>query len=278
MPKLRTIIHSSCLKPAQLDFLRKTGSLEARPGHYLLLHDHPVDTESLRRQLHCDVNTLPENFDPTRVKLLITDLDSTLIGIETIDEIADELGLKQQVARITERAMEGELDFAAALKERVALLEGLPANRLERVFEDKMKPAIQPGALATLAWLKRRGIVTAVVSGGFTFFTDRLRKILPIDYARACVLKIDSGVLTGQLEEPIIDQQAKVDFLMELARQLKIEHSQIVVMGDGANDVPMLQLAGLGVAYHGHTVARRHADARIDHGDWSALCHLISGS
>ncbi len=275
MPKLKTVIHTAELPSGQFDLITHLGKVETRPGYHLLLHDQPVDIEELRRQLQCDVNTLPVEFDPTKVRLLITDLDSTLIGIETIDEIAAELGLKQQVALITQRAMAGELDFIMALKERVRLLEGLPVGRLEKVFEHKMQPAIQPGAAATLARLRKQGIAVAVVSGGFTFFTERLQQILPIDYTRACVLQIRNGILTGQLEQRIIDKAAKLDFLNELAHELKITPSQIIAMGDGANDVPMLQAAGLGVAYHGHEIARRHADVRIDHGDWTALHQLL---
>jgi len=275
MSKLRTLIHTARLSPDQLALITPLGEVAARPGYHLLSHQDPVDTKDLRRRLRCDVNTLPSAFDPGKVRLLITDLDSTLIGIETIDEIAAELGLKPEVARITRQAMEGALDFTQALEERVKLLEGLPAERLETVFEHKMRPAIQPGAAATLAWLKRRGITVAVVSGGFTFFTERLQKILPIDHARACTLQIKDGILTGRLEGTVVDKRAKLEYLMELARRLGISPSQSIAMGDGANDVPLLQGAGLGVAYHGHEIARRHADARIDHGDWRALRHLL---
>lgn len=275
MPKYRTVIHRVHLDDCQTEFLRPLGELERRRDYHVLYHQSPLSSEDLSQTLECDVNTLPLNFDPSRVKLLLSDLDSTLIGIETIDEIAAELGLKEQVATITQRAMEGELDFSAALEERVALLEGLPATALETVFEHKMKPAIQPGAATTLHWARQRKITTAVVSGGFTFFTERLRKILAIDHARACTLEIRGGHLTGRLQGPIIDKFAKLDYLRELAKRLHIEANQVVAMGDGANDIPMLQQAGLGVAYHAHAIVRRHADARIDFDHWHALRHLL---
>ncbi len=275
MPIRRTIIHTDKLFPHQIDALGQIGCLEPRADYQLLLHELPVDTATLCAQLQCDVNTLPLEFEPARVRLLISDLDSTLISIETIDEIAAEVGLKDQVARITEKAMTGELDFIAALEERVGLLEGLPTAMLEKVFEHKMKPAIQPGATSTLVWLKQRNVVTAVVSGGFTFFTDRLQEILPIDHARACELEIKGGHLTGRLQGTIVDKHAKVEFLQELTRRLDIDPSQVVAIGDGANDVPMLERAGLGVAYHGHAIASRHADVRIDSGDWLELRHLL---
>jgi len=271
----RTVIHRYQLDDSQSKVLRSLGELEPRRDYHLLYHQTPLSSEDLSQTLECDVNTLPLDFDPSRVKLLLSDLDSTLIGIETIDEIAAELGLKAQVASITQRAMEGELDFSAALEERVALLEGLPASALETVFERKMKPAIQPGAAATLAWARQRKITTALVSGGFTFFTARLEKILPIDHARACTLEVRRGHLTGRLQGPIVDKHAKLDYLRELAGQLNIEANQVVAMGDGANDIPMLEEAGLGVAYHAHAIVRRHADARIDFEHWHALRHLL---
>lgn len=275
MKHYRTIIHCAALSPAQHAHLNAIGQLESRPGHHRLRHRHPLDLERLRTELECDVNTLPPGFDPARVRLLVSDLDSTLIAMETIDELAAELGLREPVAAITARAMAGELDFAAALRERVALLEGLAEERIERVFTERMKPAIQPGAAQTLAWLKRRGITTAVVSGGFTFFTERLQKLLPIDHARACVLEIRHGYLTGKLAAPIVDRDAKVEFLTELAGRLGIALEQTVALGDGANDVPMLRHAGLGVAYHGHAIVRENAAARIDYGDWHDLRALL---
>ncbi len=271
----RTVIHTHRLTPAQRQYFEERGRLESHRHHYCLHHPRPLALEPLRRRFRCDLNTLPPAFDPRRVRLVVSDLDSTLIAIETIDELAAEVGAKSQVAAITERAMAGELDFAAALRERVALLEGLPATRLAQVFEARMKPAIQPGAAETLAWLKRHGIVFAVVSGGFTFFTERLQKILPIDHALACRLEMKGGRLTGRVAEPIVDKDAKAAFLLDLARRMGLDPMETVALGDGANDVAMLQAAGLGIAYHGHTIAREHADACIDFGDWHALRQLL---
>ncbi len=271
-----TLIHTPTLTPAQEARLRALGALEARGDHFRLRHRAPLDTAALGAELGCDVNTLPPGFDPARVGLVVSDLDSTLIRIETIDELAAELGLKERVAAITARAMVGELDFAAALRERVALLEGLPMERLEQVFETRMLPAIQPGARQTLAWLQQRGIPFAVVSGGFTFFLERLRRHLPIADFRACRLEVVDGRLSGRVTPPIVDKHAKAEYLEALRRRLGLTPAQVVAVGDGANDVPMLRQAGLGVAYHGHPVARRHADARIDHGDWHTLRQLLT--
>jgi phosphoserine phosphatase len=276
MPSYRTVIHRLDLPPEHRSRLAQLGQLQSRPGYLLLRHEAPLELEALRCELRCDVNTLPVDFEPEKARLLVTDLDSTLVAIETIDEIAATLGLRDQVAAITARAMAGELDFPAALKERVALLEGLPEAKLTQVFEERMKPALQPGACATLNWLKQRGFTTAVVSGGFTFFTERLQTLLPIDYSLACVLEIKDGRLTGKLKGPIVDKHAKADFLAYLARKLGILPAQAIAVGDGANDIMMLELAGLGVAYHAHAIARAHADAVIDRGNWGDLRYLLT--
>ncbi|BCX88197.1 phosphoserine phosphatase [Methylomarinovum tepidoasis] len=271
-----TLIHTDTLTPDQRARLQSLGSLTSRGDHFLLRHQTPLDPEALAGELGCDVNTLPPDFDPERVRLVVSDLDSTLIGIETIDELAAELDLKERVAAITERAMAGELDFTAALRERVALLEGLARERLEQVFATRMLPAIQPGARETLAWLKRKGITFAVVSGGFTFFLERLQRHLPIDDFRACRLEIRDGRLTGQVIPPVVDKHVKAAYVEELRRRLGLSPQQVVAVGDGANDVPMLRQAGLGIAYHGHPIARAHADVRIDYGDWHTLRQLLT--
>lgn len=276
MPSYRTIIHRPFLSPELQTQLARFGRLQSRSGYWLLEHASPLVLETLRRELGCDVNTLPLDFAPEKTRLVVTDLDSTLVAIETIDELAAVLGLRDQVSAITARAMAGELDFVAALKERVALLEGLPQEVLERVFTEKMKPAIQPGAQATLAWLKQRGITTAVVSGGFTFFTERLQKTLPIDSSLACQLEVRDGRLTGKLIGQIVDKYAKAEFLKDLARRLRISLEQTVAVGDGANDVLMLELAGLGVAYRAHAIARERASVLIDYGDWHDLRYLLA--
>ncbi len=268
-----TIIHRAALPSGQRENLAKSGSIEQGNGYLLLRHRDPLDLENLRQTLGCDINTLPLDFDPSQVKLFVTDLDSTLVTTETIDELAAMLGLREQVSAITEKAMAGELDFAAALKERVSLLEGLPETVLAQVFAEKM--TLSPGAKETLVWLKQQGITIAVVSGGFTFFTDRLRQIHPIDAALACQLEIKQGRLTGRLTGTIVDKNIKAAFLQQMSKKLAISLHQAVAMGDGANDIPMLAMAGLGIAYHGHGITRHHADVLIDHGDWRDVRYLL---
>ncbi len=269
----RTVIHQANLPTEHQERLSSLGEPQQGKGYLLLHHREPLALEDLRQRLGCDINTLPLKFDPAQARLFITDLDSTLVAIETIDELAAMLNLRAQVSAITEKAMAGELDFAAALKERVALLEGLPESVLEQVFHEKMK--LNPGAKKTLAWLKQRGVFIAVVSGGFTFFTDRLRQALPIDDAHACQLEIKQGRLTGRLTGTIVDKHVKAEFLQRLCHKLAINPEQAVAMGDGANDIPMLAMAGMGIAYHGHGITRNHADVLIDHGDWRDVRYLL---
>lgn len=264
-----TLVHSAHLCDAQQSLI--TDRLGAVPracgGHYRLEHAATLSRDrldALREGLGLDVNTLPDGFDPAAVRLLITDMDSTLINIECVDEIADFAGRKPQVAAITEAAMRGELDFAASLTRRVGLLQGLEVGALEHVYQERLR--LNPGAEALLAGLKQRGIKLALVSGGFTFFTERLKTRLGLDYTLANVLEIQHGRLTGRVHNhPIVGAEAKATFLRQVCAELGILPAQAIAMGDGANDLPMLGLAGLGVAYHAKPTVRAQADVAIQH-------------
>ncbi len=193
--------------------------------------------------------------------LIVSDMDSTLITIECIDEIAAGVGLKEQVAEITERSMRGELDFEQSLRERVALLAGLNQDTLQQVYDQVLQ--LSPGAEYLLAECKRHQVKFMLVSGGFTFFTDRLQARLGLDCAYANQLESADGHLTGGLNGRIIDAQAKADLLREYRQQLGLQPHQVLAMGDGANDIPMLQAAGIGVAYRAKPKTREQADASI---------------
>ncbi|KUM04348.1 phosphoserine phosphatase SerB [Chromobacterium subtsugae] len=205
--------------------------------------------------------------------LLVSDMDSTLINIECIDEIADIKGLKPQVAEITERAMRGELDFGAALKERVALLAGLPESALEQVYRERLR--LNPGAEALLAACRGLGIKTLLVSGGFTYFTDRLKADYGLDYAYANQLEIVDGRLTGRLTGDIIDAAAKQRLLMATRDALQLRADQVLAVGDGANDLPMLREAGVGIAYHAKPMVSAEADIAIERGGLDAILQLF---
>lgn len=201
--------------------------------------------------------------------LLASDMDSTLITIECIDEIAARAGLKEQVAAITERAMHGELDFRQSLHERVALLEGLPETALEYVYQNILR--LSDGAETLLDECRRHGVKTLLVSGGFTFFTDKLQHKLGLDWAYANRLEIKNGYLTGRVLGDIIDAQAKADLLEQHRRQLGLSREQTLAVGDGANDIPMFRAAGFGIAYRAKAAAEAAASARIRHNGLDAV-------
>ena len=207
-----------------------------------------------------------------RKKLLIADMDSTMIGQECIDELAAEVGLKEKVADITARAMNGEIAFEPALRERVALLKGLPISVVDDVIAKRI--TLTPGGPELIATMKAKGYYAALVSGGFTVFTSRIGATLGFDEDRANILLEENGILTGLVQEPILGKQAKVDALNEIAEKLGISTDDALAVGDGANDLGMLQLAGAGVALHAKPTVSAQARLRIDHGDLTALLYL----
>jgi phosphoserine phosphatase len=216
-----------------------------------------------------DVVVQPEAH--RRKRLFLADMDSTMIGQECIDELADHAGFKARVAAITERAMRGEIAFEPALRERVALLEGLPQSVVDEVIADRI--TLTPGGRTLVATMRANGAYTCLVSGGFTLFTSRIRAMIGFDEDRANNLLIDHGRLAGRVAEPILGREAKLDTLNELQRRFRLARDETLAIGDGANDVPMLEAAGLGVAYHGKPVVAQAAAARIDHGDLTALLY-----
>jgi phosphoserine phosphatase len=207
-----------------------------------------------------------------RKKLFVADMDSTMIEQECIDELADLVGLKARVAAITERAMRGEIEFEPALRERVALLKGLPASVIDEVIEKRIR--LMPGARALVMTMRAHGAYTCLVSGGFTLFTGRIAALIGFDENRANKLVIESGKLTGRIEEPILGRKAKLEALKALTARLKLDPADTLAAGDGANDIPMIEAAGLGVAYRAKPAVAAAAQARIDHGDLSALLYL----
>jgi phosphoserine phosphatase len=208
-----------------------------------------------------------------RKRLLLADMDSTMIGQECVDELADFVGKRAHVAAITERAMRGEIEFAPALVERVALLAGLPATVIDRVITERITPTA--GARTLVATMRANGAHTCLVSGGFTLFTTQIAEMIGFDEARANTLVIDrDGLLTGQVAPPILGRDAKLATLIELRDRLGLAGAETLVVGDGANDLGMIKDAGLGVAYHAKPAVAAAADARIDHSDLTALLYL----
>ena len=207
-------------------------------------------------------------------KLVAMDMDSTLITIECIDEIADMQGLKPQVAAITEAAMRGELDFAASLTQRVALLEGLDASALQRVYDERLK--LSPGAETMLAAVQKAGLKTLLVSGGFTFFTERLKQRLGLDYTHANALEIVDGKLTGKVLGGIVDAEEKQRTVERVCAEMGIAPSQAIVMGDGANDLKMMGIAGLSVAFRAKPVVRSQADVALNFVGLDGILNILS--
>lgn len=233
---------------------------------------HP-DVAAYCEQHRLDFGFVPRHQRLADFGLLVMDMDSTLISIECIDEIADMQGLKPQVAAITEAAMRGEIDFAESLRRRVALLAGLDESALQRVYDERLR--LNPGAEAMLAALKRQGIKTLLVSGGFRFFTERLQARLGLDFTYANTLEIEHGKLTGRVLGEIVDAQHKADRLQQIRDQLGLRPQQVIAMGDGANDLKMMAVAGIGIAYHAKPVVRAQATHALNFVGLDGLINLF---
>ena len=232
-------------------------------------------TRSLVQHIIADqpYDAIVQPADSLHKKLLISDMDSTMITVECIDELADFVGKKKEVSDITERAMNGELDFAAALTARVALLEDLPESALRECYDERVK--MMPGAKELLALANAKTMRCVLVSGGFTFFTGRVREELGFHADFSNTLEIKHGMLTGKVIPPILGKEAKLATLQAECGALGISPAQVIAIGDGANDLPMLMAAGLGVAYRAKPVVRAQANAQLNYADLAALAHVI---
>ncbi|SFR59988.1 phosphoserine phosphatase SerB [Thiomicrospira sp. ALE5] len=271
------VIHTPRLtETQQTTLIDSFGEPVQKNNHWRIATDSEVNQEQLiklRNSLQLDINILPTAFNPNATKLVISDMDSTLIGIECIDEIADMFNIKPQVAAITEAAMRGELNFEQSLTQRVALLSGLDEQALDRVYNQRL--TLNPGAEAWITGLKSRDIKFALVSGGFDVFTSRLQKRLELDFSRANKLAIEQGVLTGSVIGSIIGAQAKADFLHELCQKLAITPEQVIAIGDGANDLLMMQAAGLSVAFRAKPTVQAKANCVLNYSGLDAMLDLL---
>ncbi|HLZ73737.1 phosphoserine phosphatase SerB [Phenylobacterium sp.] len=207
-----------------------------------------------------------------RKRLLVADMDSTIINVECLDELADFAGLKAEISAITERAMRGELAFEGALRERVAMLKGLPISALEETYDERVR--LNPGARTLVRTMAANGAHCVLVSGGFNFFTVRVAAEAGFHADRANWLKSEKGELTGEVGEPILGREAKLAALQEEAAAHDLALSQTLAIGDGANDLAMIEAAGLGVAYRAKPIVAAQAHARIDHCDLTALLYF----
>lgn len=232
----------------------------------------PSEAEARVRSALPGIDLLAQPREGRRKRLLVADMDSTIITVECIDEMADMLGLKPKIAAITERAMRGELDFPTALRERVALLKGLRVAELERVWRERIR--LTPGARTLALTMRAHGAFAALVSGGFTFFTSRVREAAGFDWDQANELVVEGEALTGTVREPILDSGAKLAALRRLAAERGLALEEALAVGDGANDLDMIRAAGLGVAFHAKPVVAAAARARVERGDLTTLLYF----
>jgi phosphoserine phosphatase len=221
-----------------------------------------------------DFAFVPENLKLSDFGLLAMDMDSTLIAIECIDELADMRGIKAEVSQITASAVRGEIEFAKSLRRRIALLAGLDESALQRVYDERLQ--LSPGAERMLAGLKAAGVKTLLISSGFTFFSDRLKKRLSLDYACSNTLGIVNGKLSGKVAGEIIDAGAKVVKVEEIRKQLGLKKEQVIALGDGANDLKMMAQAGISIAYHAKPIVRRQSTYAINHVGLDGVINLFA--
>lgn len=273
------ILQGPALTQADAEALSNSfnGNLETGNDYFRIHVDGNVSAEQIAQhstQHDFDINVLPDGFDPSEVKLLVTDMDSTLISIECIDEIADFINIKPQVSEITEAAMSGDIDFETSLRRRIALLTGLEDNALDHVYNERL--TLNPGAEQMIAGLKSKGIKIALVSGGFTYFTDKLKARLDLDYTLANTLEFENGKLTGEIHGSIVGAEAKAEFLLQKCEELGIKPSQALAMGDGANDLVMMKEAGISVAYHAKSKVQEQAHTALNHSGLEGVLGLLN--
>jgi len=258
-----------------IELLRELGAGEPHwlaPGEAAEVPTFPRLSEFLVDIRGLPIDTAVISVNNRRKRLLVADMDSTMIGQECIDELAAAAGIGDKVSLITTRAMAGELNFDEALTERVRLLRGLSLTTLDHVLRERI--SLMPGGLTLVATMKAHGAFAALVSGGFTQFTDAISARLGFDECRANRLLVENGILTGEVARPILGQEAKVRALREIAANHGLEPADAVAVGDGANDLAMLAEAGMGVALHAKPHVQENSLIRINHGDLTALLYL----
>ncbi|MGH1411918.1 MAG: phosphoserine phosphatase SerB [Pelagimonas sp.] len=278
MPIVSLIAKPGQLDPALVDNLRNAWGggmavwLAPDEAAEFPLADSPRNFDEVRASIQdqADLNIVPD--DNRQKRMLLADMDSTMIQQECIDELAEEAGVGAYVKDITARAMNGELDFDGALTERVALLKDLPENVIDTVVANRI--TLMPGGKTLLATMKANGGYAALVSGGFTAFTSRVSKLLGFDENRANTLLIADGKLTGGVGLPILGREAKIEALEQISERLGITEADVIAVGDGANDLGMLGRAGMGVALHAKPSVQAQCALRINHGDLTALLYL----
>ena len=278
---MRLVVQGRAVSVAHLTHIHRLigGSTQfmqiAEHAYYLPTNESNIElVRQFCAEQHIDCALVPDAQRLSHIGLAVMDMDSTLISIECIDEIADMMGIKPQIAEITEAAMRGELDFAASLRKRVSLLKGLPESALQRVIDERLQ--LNPGAREWIAACKANNIKTMVVSGGFTLFANHTQSLLGLDYAVANTLEIIDGKLTGHILGDIVDASRKAHELEKLREALGLNVSQTIAIGDGANDLKMMSTAGVGVAYHAKPVVQAQATYALNFVGLDGIANLFT--
>ncbi|HOY85913.1 MAG: phosphoserine phosphatase SerB [Methylotenera sp.] len=278
---MRLVVQGRAVSVAHLTHIHRLigGSTQfmqiAEHAYYLPTNESNIElVRQFCAEQHVDCALVPDAQRLSHFGLAVMDMDSTLISIECIDEIADMMGIKPQIAEITEAAMRGELDFAASLRKRVSLLKGLPESALQRVIDERLQ--LNPGAREWIAACKANNIKTMVVSGGFTLFANHTQSLLGLDYAVANTLEIIDGKLTGHILGDIVDASRKAHELEKLRDALGLNVSQTIAIGDGANDLKMMSTAGVGVAYHAKPVVQAQATYALNFVGLDGIANLFT--
>jgi phosphoserine phosphatase len=270
------IVHDHNIKTAKKVALHINGELEARKSHFRVHTNSNFEIENLRSHLSVDLNIFDQGFDYDNIKLMVSDMDSTLISIETIDEVARQVGLSNEVSFITEEAMQGELDFSESFKKRLSILKGVGTESFNEVYKNKME--LNPGASELVKFLKSIKIKTALVSGGINFFAEKVTDVLGIDTYRANDVEIKNEALTGKVLGAVVDAKAKANYIEELCKHYRLSPKQVIAIGDGANDLEMMKLAGLSVAYHGKPILKKSCNIQINFGGLESLIDFFDKS
>ena len=259
--------------------LAKTGEVDwlAEKEACDLFLDSPLSAVALAEQAHdalsgTAIDTVCTSLEERRKKLLISDMDSTVINQECIDELGDAIGLGSRIREITAAVIDGDISFSDALRERLALMKGMDRNLLERVYEERI--SLMSGARTLVQTMRHHGAFCILVSGGFSFFTRRIAERIGFHDHQGNKLAFEDGKLTGQVLEPILGRSAKLNTLTRLCDEKGLEPSDVLAVGDGANDIKMIEAAGLGVAFHGSSNLKKQANACIDHGGLTALLYI----
>jgi len=278
---MRLVIQSSAITHSHLVHIHQLCATSVQfvqigqHAYYLANQTHVLSAvQQFCKEQYIDCSYVQNTQILKNFGLCVMDMDSTLISIECVDEIADMMNIKPQVAAITERAMLGELDFAQSLRQRVALLKGLQQTDLMRVLDERLK--LNPGATELIAACKKHKITTLLVSGGFTFFSEQVKAMLGLDYAASNTLEIIDGKLTGHILGDIVDAQSKANELVKLRDQLGLTSAQTIAIGDGANDLKMMSSAGIGIAYHAKPVVQAQATYALNYVGLDGVVNLLT--